>query len=224
MSNIVNDLVEDYIRVTLKEKEGFLKDLEIYAEENSVPIIHKEVSDLLKVLLKVQKPKRILEVGCAIGYSSIFFATIIGKDAEIITVERNEKMIEKAKENIKLAGFDNNITILEGDAEEKLSQVQGEFDLIFIDAAKGQYKLFFDLVIDKLKDGGLLVSDNILYKGMVAHDDFVVRRKKTIVKRMRKYLDYICNCDYLSTSLVPIGDGVALSYKESKRGDVDGIK
>ncbi|MDX5684859.1 O-methyltransferase, partial [Clostridioides difficile] len=148
----------------------------------------------------------------------------IGKDADIITVERNEKMIEKAKENIKLAGFDNNITILEGDAEEKLSQVQGEFDLIFIDAAKGQYKLFFDLVIDKLKDGGLLVSDNILYKGMVAHDDFVVRRKKTIVKRMRKYLDYICNCDYLSTSLVPIGDGVALSYKESKRGDVDGIK
>lgn len=108
--------------------------------------------------------------------------------------------------------------------KEKLSQVQGEFDLIFIDAAKGQYKLFFDLVIDKLKDGGLLVSDNILYKGMVAHDDFVVRRKKTIVKRMRNYLDYICNCDYLSTSLVPIGDGVALSYKESKRGDVDGIK
>lgn len=153
-----------------------------------------------------------------------FFATIIGKDADIITVERNEKMIEKAKENIKLAGFENNITILEGDAEEKLSQVQGEFDLIFIDAAKGQYKLFFDLVIDKLKDGGLLVSDNILYKGMVAHDDFVVRRKKTIVKRMRNYLDYICNCDYLSTSLIPIGDGVALSYKESKRGDVDGIK
>lgn len=108
----------------------------------------------------------------------LFFATIIGKDADIITVERNEKMIEKAKENIKLAGFDNNITILEGDAEEKLSQVQGEFDLIFIDAAKGQYKLFFDLVIDKLKDGGLLVSDNILYKGMVAHDDFVVRRKR----------------------------------------------
>lgn len=119
MSNIVNDLVEDYIRVTLKEKEGFLKDLEIYAEENSVPIIHKEVSDLLKVLLKIQKPKRVLEVGCAIGYSSIF-ATIIGKDADIITVERNEKMIEKAKENIKLAGFENNITILEGDAEENL--------------------------------------------------------------------------------------------------------
>lgn len=214
MSNIVNDLVEGYIRDTLKEKEGLLKDMEIYAEENSVPIIHKEVSELLRVLLKMQKPKRILEVGCAIGYSSIFFASTVGNDVEVITVERNEKMIEKAKNNIKLAGLENNITILEGDAEEKLSQVEGEFDVIFIDAAKGQYKLFYDMVIDKLKVGGLLISDNILYKGMVAHDDFVIRRKKTIVKRMRNYLDYICNTDYLSTSLIPIGDGVAISYKE----------
>ena len=79
----------------------------------------------------------------------------------------------------------------------------------------------YDMVIDKLKVGGLLISDNILYKGMVAHDDFVIRRKKTIVKRMRNYLDYICNCDYLSTSLIPIGDGVALSYKNNKRGDIN---
>ena len=123
-------------------------------------------------------------------------------------------MIEKAKENIKRSGFEKNITILEGDAEELLSNIEGEFDMIFLDAAKGQYKLFYDMVIDKLKVGGLLISDNILYKGMVAHDDFVVKRKKTIVKRMRNYLDYICNSDYLSTSLIPIGDGVALSYKE----------
>ena len=221
MSNIVNDLVEDYIRDTLKEKEGLLKELEDYAHENSVPIVHKEVSELLKVLLKVQKPKRILEVGCAIGYSSILFASTIGKDCEIITVERNEKMIEKAKENIKLAGFENNITILEGDAQELLSQVEGEFDMIFLDAAKGQYKLFYDMVIDKLKVDGLLISDNILYKGMVAHDDFVIRRKKTIVKRMRTYLDYICNCGYLDTSLIPIGDGVALSYKQNERGEAN---
>ena len=214
MSNIVNNLVEEYIRTTLKDKEGLLRELEIYAEENNVPIVHKEVSDLLKVLLKVDKPKRILEVGCAIGYSSILFATTVGDDVQITTVERNELMIEKAKENIKRAGFEKNITILEGDAEELLSNIEGEFDMIFLDAAKGQYKLFYDMVIDKLKVGGLLISDNILYKGMVAHDDFVVKRKKTIVKRMRNYLDYICNCDYLSTSLIPIGDGVALSYKE----------
>lgn len=221
MSNIVNELVEGYIRNTLTDKEGLLRDLEVYALENNVPIVHKEVSELLKVLLKVQKPKRILEVGCAIGYSSILFASTLGEDVEIITVERNEKMIEKAKENIKLAGLENNITILEGDAEEKLKEVDGEFDMIFLDAAKGQYQLFYDMVIDKLKVDGLLISDNILYKGMVAHDDFVIRRKKTIVKRMRSYLDYICTCNYLDTSLIPIGDGVALSYKKAERGGIN---
>ena len=219
MSNIVNNVVEDYIRETLKDTEGLLKELEIYAEENSVPIVHKEVADLLKVLLKMQKPKRILEVGCAIGYSSILCATTCGEDSDITTCERNPVMIEKAKENIKRAGFENNITILEGDAVEQLQNVEGEFDMIFLDAAKGQYKLFYDLVIDKLKVGGVLISDNILYKGMIASDDLVVRRKKTIVKRMRDYLDYICNCDYLTTSLLPMGDGVAISYKDSKRGE-----
>ena len=220
MSNIVNDVVEDYIRHTLKDENGLLKELEIYAEENSVPIVHKEVSDLLKVLLKIQKPKKILEVGCAIGYSSILFATKCGDDSDITTCERNPIMIEKAKENIKRAGFENNIKILEGDAVENLKDIEGEFDMIFLDAAKGQYKLFYDLVIDKLKVGGVLISDNILYKGMIADDNLVVRRKKTIVKRMRNYLDYICKCEYLSTSLIPIGDGVALSYKNN-RGDIN---
>lgn len=217
MSNIVNNLVEDYIRTTLKEKDGLLRELEEYANEHNVPIVHKEVSELLKVLLKIQKPKRILEVGCAIGYSSILFASVLDEDVEIITVERNEKMIEQAKKNFERSGFDNNITLLEGDAEELLKNVEGEFDMIFLDAAKGQYQLFYDLVIDKLKVGGLLISDNILYKGMIADDALVMRRKKTIVKRMRNYLDYICNCNYLSTSLIPIGDGVALSYKEKER-------
>lgn len=221
MSNIVNELVQDYIRNTLKDKEGLLKTLEDYANEHNVPIVHKEVSELLKVLVKIKKPKRILEIGCAIGYSSILFASALGKDVEIITVERNEDMIKKAKENIKLAGFENNISILEGDAQEKLKQIDGEFDMIFLDAAKGQYQLFYDMVIDKLKVDGILISDNILYKGMVAHDSFVIRRKKTIVKRMRNYLDYISNCNYLDTSLVPIADGVAISYKLDERGDMN---
>ncbi|MEG0856034.1 MAG: O-methyltransferase [Terrisporobacter sp.] len=217
MSNIVNEEVEKYIRETLQDKEGLLKELEVYAAEYNVPIVHKEVSDLLKVLLKVQKPKSILEVGCAIGYSSILFSTATQGKVKIITVERNETMIERAKENFKKSGFEENITLLEGDAEELLKSVEGSFDMIFLDAAKGQYQLFYDLVIDKLKVGGLLISDNILYKGMIADDSLVMRRKKTIVKRMRNYLDYICNCDYLSTSLIPIGDGVALSYKEKER-------
>ena len=132
MSNIVNDVVEDYIRHTLKDADGLLKELEVFAEENSVPIVHKEVSDLLKVLLKMQKPQRILEVGCAIGYSSILFATTCEGNVDITTCERNPVMIERAKENIKRAGFENNIRILEGDAVEQLKNVEGEFDMIFL--------------------------------------------------------------------------------------------
>lgn len=217
MSNIVYDVVEDYIRETLEPNTGQIREMEIYAEENSVPIIHKEVAELLKVILKIHRPKRILEIGCAIGYSSIFFASVLDNDVEIITTERNPVMLEKAQENIKKAGLEDKIKILVGDAQETLKDVEGEFDMIFIDAAKGQYKMFFDMVIDKLKVDGLVVSDNILYKGMIASDDLVVRRKKTIVKRMRDYLDYICQSDYLDSSIIPIGDGVALSYKKAEK-------
>ena len=221
MSNIVDNLVEQYIRKTLVKSTDLLEELENYASENNVPIVHKEVAELLKVMLKIQKPKRILEVGCAIGYSSILFAKSLDENCEIITVERNEDMIKTAKENIKRAGLENVITILEGDAVEKLKEVEGPFDMIFLDAAKGQYKLFYDMIIDKLKIDGVLISDNILYKGMVASDEYVIRRKKTIVKRMRTYLDYICSCSYLDTSLIPMGDGVAISYKKNKEVKVN---
>lgn len=216
MSNIVYDVVEDYIRETLKPNTGQIREMELYAEENSVPIIHKEVAELMKVILKIHRPKRILEIGCAIGYSSIFFESVLDKNVDIITTERNPVMLEKAEANIKNAGLNDKIKILAGDAQETLKTVVGEFDIIFIDAAKGQYKMFFDMVIDKLKVGGILISDNILYKGMVASDDLVLRRKKTIVKRMRDYLDYICQSDYLETTIIPIGDGLAISYKKSE--------
>ncbi|CAK7010095.1 MAG: tRNA 5-hydroxyuridine methyltransferase [Peptostreptococcus russellii] len=217
MSNIVNDAVEDYIRGTLAENTGQIKDMEKYAKENSVPIIHKEVSELLRVILNIHKPKRILEVGCAIGYSSIFFSSVLKNDVEIITTERNPVMLKEAEKNIEKAGLSDKIKILVGDAQETLKDVDGKFDMIFIDAAKGQYKMFFDLVIDKLNVNGIVVSDNILYKGMIADDGLVVRRKRTIVKRMRDYLDYLCQAEYLDTSIIPIGDGVAISYKNSDR-------
>lgn len=214
MSNIVNDKVENYIRETLKPSQGLLRDLELYAEENSVPIIHKEVADLLRVILKLKRPKKILELGCAIGYSSLFFADVLDGDVEIVTTERNPIMFERAQDNIKKAGMEDRIKILVGDAEETLKDLEGTFDMIFIDAAKGHYKMFFDMLIGKLNHGGIVISDNILYKGMIASDDYVVRRKKTIVKRMRTYLDYICDLEGISTSLIPIGDGLAISYKD----------
>lgn len=217
MSNIVNEVVEDYIRRTLKSNTDLIKEMEDYAKEYDVPIIHKEVAELIRILLEMSKPKKILELGCAIGYSSIFFTTVLDGKVEITTTERNPRMIAKAKENIERAGYENNIRILEGDAVETLKNIEGNFDLIFIDAAKGHYKLFFDMLIDKLNPGGLIISDNILYKGMIASDEYVIRRKKTIVKRMREYLDYICSLDYIDTSILPMGDGVALSYKKKDR-------
>lgn len=214
MSNIVNDLVKDYIRNILKENKSLILEMEEYAKENSVPIIHKEVAELLRFILDIHKPKRILEIGCAIGYSSIFFATVLGGDVEIITTERNPVMLEKAYENIEKAGLKDKIKILVGDAAQTLKDLDGEFDMIFIDAAKGQYKMFYDMVTPQLRKGGIVISDNILYKGMIASDDFVVRRKRTIVKRMREYLDYICSLEDVDTSILPVGDGVALSYKK----------
>ena len=153
MSNIVNDKVENYIRETLKPSQGLLRDLELYAEENSVPIIHKEVADLLRVILKLKRPKKILELGCAIGYSSLFFADVLDGDVEIVTTERNPIMLERAQDNKKKAGMEDRIKILVGDAEETLKDLEGTFDMIFIDAAKGHYKMFFDMLIGKLNHG-----------------------------------------------------------------------
>jgi len=217
LSNIVNESVESYVRESLKRSEGLMLDMEAYAQEHSVPIVQKEVAQLINVLLKLQKPKNILEVGTAIGYSAILMAKASGESCTITTVERNPIMAEQARANIEKAGLQGSIRVIEDDAIEALKLIDGEYDLIFMDAAKGQYMQFYDMVIDKLKVGGLLISDNILYKGMVASDEFAVRRKKTIIKRMRSYIDYICSADYIETSVIPIGDGVALSYKLSNR-------
>ena len=214
MSNINEKGVEEYIRNIIPLKESFLMDIEKYAENNHVPIIHPEVAQLIRVLIKISKPKRILEIGTAIGYSALVMANAMDKDGKIITIEKRDDMIQMAKKNIHDNGYSSMIEIIKGEAEEVLPNINDEFDLIFIDAAKGHYMEFFPHCIRNLVKGWIIVSDNVLYKGMVACDEFVVRRKKTIVKRMRGYLDYISNHKDLETSVIPIGDGVAITYKK----------
>ena len=214
-NGITYDYITEYIRQTLEPNNEFLQELEKYAQENHVPIIQPEVAKLISVLGIMLKPKKILEVGTAIGYSSILMSGFLHSGGKIITIERYPKMIEEAKKNIEKAGLEDTISILEGDAEEILPTLNEEYDLVFIDAAKGQYLEFLNSCMKLLRPGGLLISDNILYKGMIASDSLVVRRKKTIVKRMRDYLKYICNHEQLETSIIPVGDGVALSYKRS---------
>lgn len=210
---ICYDYINDYIRKTIKKNQGILKELESFAAENHVPIVQPEVAKLLQVLGKLARPRRILELGTAIGYSAVLLSGVLGPDGIIDTIDRYELMLESARENIKRAGLEERINIIEGDALEVLRCLDKKYDMIFLDAAKGQYGEFLPECLRMLSPGGLLVSDNILYKGMVASDGLVVRRKKTIVKRMRSYLDTICNMEELDTSIIPIGDGVAVSYK-----------
>lgn len=210
---IVYDYIDQYVRNTIKKDEGILLELRKYAEENHVPIIHPEVARMICVIGQTVKPVRILEIGTAIGYSSILFSSFLKNGGKIDTIERYDVMIEQAKNNIKKAGLQDTINVIAGDALEVLACLNNEYDFVFMDAAKGQYLEFLPHCMRMMKKGSLLVSDNVLYKGMVATDELVVRRKKTIVKRMRSYLDYICNNEELDSSIISIGDGVALSYK-----------
>ncbi|MGO1477467.1 O-methyltransferase [Senegalia sp. (in: firmicutes)] len=212
MSNINKDYIEEYIRKIIPKKDDFLIGLEKFADENHIPIIHPEVAEFMKVLIKIKGAKNILEIGTAIGYSAIIMSGSMD-EGRITTIERRQDMIDIAKKNIEKLSL-KNIDIINGEAKEILPKLNQKFDFIFIDAAKGKYMEFLPYCIDMLEENGIILSDNVLFKGMVANDDLVERRKKTIVRRMRKYLDYISNHESLTTSIIPIGDGMAISYKE----------
>lgn len=211
MGNINKSYIEDYIRMLIKEDEH-LQDIRDYGEKNNVPIIHPEVKQLLKVLIEIKKPRVILEVGTAIGYSAMVMASVMPKGGKIITIERNPEMIEQAKKNISEKGYADMIEIREGDAEDILASFDQKVDMVFLDGAKGRYQDFLEYIFKNLESEGVIVADNVLFKGMIANDDLVVRRKKTIVKRMRSYLEHISEDENLETSIIPIGDGVAISY------------
>ncbi len=218
--NIVDEHVEHYIRTLLPKSTGLLGELERYAVEHLVPIVQPEIAQYLKVLIKVQRPVRILEIGTAIGYSATLMAEQMDRGV-IETIELKMEMVEKASETFeKLKLYKPDVEIIQhhGDAISILEQMKGEFDMIFIDASKGHYKAFFELCMPMLKPRGLIVSDNVLYKGMVATNLYLVRRKITIVKRMRTYLDFISNHPKLDTTVLPMGDGLAISYKKEADG------
>ncbi len=211
--NINYPHIVEYLNKTLSESEGFLKELEVYAKENTVPIIQKEVRAFLGMLLKYKAPKNILELGTAIGYSSIFFSDYILPGGKIITLEREDDYYNLAMSNIKKAGKENVITVIKGDAFETVKKIDGTFDMIFMDANKSMYRYYLDTLLPRLSPGGIVICDNILYKGMVSCDDLAPRKQNTIIQNLRDFLSYISHHPQLETSIVPIGDGVSLSVK-----------
>ena len=211
MSNITNDKVLHYIDELYQPQNKDLDILRSSAEAREIPIMTKDAEMLLESLIRIGNPALILELGTAIGYSAIFFASI-SPTALITTLEISNKMYDEAVLNIEKAGFSHRIQVLKGNASDLIVDLTADFDLIFIDAAKGHYKLFFDLCLNRAKQGTIIVSDNILYKGITACDSFLEsRRNKTIMRRMRTYLDYITHLDCVQTSILPVGDGMAIS-------------
>lgn len=209
--NINFDYITRYIRRTLRQSDGIIAEMEEYAKQNGVPISQPESIKMLELLIKIGNVKRVLEIGTAIGYSAI---RMVKAGAEHIdTIEINADATKVATENILAAELTDKIIVHLGDAKDILPTLDGCYDLIFIDAAKGQYEEFFKHSMRMLKCGGILVSDNILYKGMTATDELVLHRKITIVKRLRKYVDMLCNHPQLETDILPLGDGVAISVK-----------
>lgn len=215
-SKIVDPYVETYIKTLLPKEIGLLGELEAYADAHLVPIVQPEIAQYLKVFLKILKPKAVLEIGTAIGYSGALMAFEM-QEGTLDTIELNDDMFAKAKETFSLLEESVpgvKVTQHLGNATEVIPQIDKQFDLIFIDAAKGHYQAFFDLCFPMLKPGGVIISDNVLYKGMIATNLYLVRRKITIVKRMRKYLDYISNHPEIDTTVLPMGDGLAISIKK----------
>lgn len=235
---IVNENIVDYINSLEGELPEHIVRIMKEALADEVPIIRRETMTLIKYLLKSHKPMRVLEVGAAVGFSSILMSEYLEEGASIITIERMEERILKARENIAATKKEHVITLLEGDATQILEDLvngntshldilssdsdnkqsetsfSGEFDFIFMDAAKGQYMNFFPNIMKLLKPGGILLTDNVLQDGAVAKSRFgVIRRDRTIHSRMREYLYTLTHMDELNTVVLPVGDGVTISTK-----------
>ena len=215
MGTIVNERIVDYINSLDKGNSPVCNAIEKEALADGVPIIRKEMGNLLKVLLLLKQPQKILEVGTAVGYSSILMSENMPQNCRITTIENYEKRIPVAKNNFKRAGKEEVITLLEGDAMYILKELDGTYDFIFMDAAKGQYINFLPELLRLMPAGGLLISDNVLQEGDIVESRYgVTRRNRTIHTRMREYIYTLTHAEQLETSIVPIGDGITLSVKK----------
>lgn len=210
MTNINYEYIEGYIRNLIICDDEKLKEMRSFADKNFIPIVERESEEFIKFLISVVNPEKILELGTAIGYSAIVMAKYSKNIKLLRTIEIRENMAAIARKNIDIYGLDNIIEIINDDAYEYLKTEKEKFDFIFIDAAKGQYEKYFDICIELLNKNGTILCDNVLFRGMIANQSLVKRRKITIVKRLRKFLERIKSDKNYISSIVPIGDGMIL--------------
>lgn len=215
---IVDERITSFINSMNKDDRDIVAQIEIEALQDQVPIIRRETKELIKVLILMKQPLNILEVGTAVGFSSIYMSEYIGDESHITTIEKYEPRVIKARENIKLAGKEDKITLIDGDASDVLKSLDGSYDMIFMDAAKGQYINFLPDILRLLSKNGVIISDNVLQDGDVLESHFTVnKRNRTIHSRMREYLYTLKNLEGMETAIVPIGDGVAISTRVKEK-------
>ena len=212
---IVNDRIRDYLHSLESSQGGLLDTIEKEALEAYVPIIKRETASLLRTMVAALKPARILEIGTAVGYSALLMCQAMPRECHITTIEKYGKRIPVARRNFKKAGEEGRITLLEGDADVLLKELEGRsFDLVFMDAAKGQYLHWLPQLLKVMPVGAVLISDNVLQDGDIVESRFAVqRRNRTIHSRMREYLHTLKHMEELETAVIPIGDGVTISTR-----------
>ena len=217
---IIDERFVSYINSLQNENSKFLNEIENAAIAEGIPIIKRETQSLLRLLLQIIQPKNILEVGTAIGFSALFMEEVNPVNCQITTIENYKKRIPIAKQNFKNANKEDCIELIEGDAQEVLPLLEKQYDFIFMDAAKGQYLHFLPFVLQRLKTGAVFLSDNVLQDGDVIQSRFaVVRRNRTIHKRMREYLYEITHREDLVTTVLTVGDGIAISILKGKKDE-----
>ena len=192
--------------------EELLQEMEDYAEEHNIPIINKVSSQILIDVIKEKRPQRVLEIGTAIGYSALLMVNHMPADGKIVTIEQDANRIDTAYDFSTRAGRIEQMELLDGDASEILLQLDGKFDLVFIDAAKGQYLDYLQKIMGKLSENAVVIADNVLFRGMVLSEEPPLKRYRTIVKRLREYLDFVNHDPRFDTTIHHEGDGVAISY------------
>ncbi|MGO4887375.1 O-methyltransferase [Anaerobacillus sp. MEB173] len=214
---VVPNEINYYLETLISERDPLLQEMEQYAKTHNVPIMELVGIECMLQLLRIVQPKRILEIGTAIGYSAIRMANAV-PNAEIITIERDKERYEKALEYITKANLLERITVIYGDALECIEKINEmkAFEVLFIDAAKGQYERFFELYGPLVKSQGAIISDNVLFRGLVAQETSSIEKKRlqSMVTKLKHYNQWLIGHPDYRTTIFPVGDGMALSIKK----------